>query len=262
MHTGRIGHPANLPKDAVIVAPSAVKPAGQIWTDALGLQDYPVPAAMTGEELNHAKQEYAAAAANALSAGFDGIELHGANGYLLEQFLSPVSNRRIDNYGGSIENRCRFVLEVLEAAVQSIGKERVGIRLSPYGVASDMPHYPEIDSTYKYLSEQINRMKILYIHIVDHSGMGAPEVPAEIKKAIRERFLGAIILSGGYTKERAESELQDGLADLIAFGRPFINNPDLVERIVHTWPLAKELDMNTFYTPGEKGYTDYPAYAR
>ena len=262
MHTGRIGHSANLPSNAVIVAPSAVKPAGQIWTDALGLQDYPIPAAMSIEDLKRTQQEYITASTNAVSAGFDGIELHGANGYLLEQFLSPVSNRRNDVYGGSIENRCRFVLETVEASAQAIGKDRIGIRLSPYGVASDMPHYPEIDDTYKYLSEQINRMKILYIHIADHSSMGAPQVPAEIKKAIRERFKGAIILSGGYTKERAENELQGGLADLIAFGRPFINNPDLVERFVHGWPLAKELDMKTFYTPGEKGYTDYPVYTR
>jgi N-ethylmaleimide reductase len=262
MHTGRIGYSANLPSHAVIVAPSAVKPAGQIWTDTLGLQDYPIPAAMSIEDLKRTQQEYSTASTNAVSAGFDGIELHGANGYLLEQFLSPVSNRRNDVYGGSIENRCRFVLETVEASAQAIGKDRIGIRLSPYGVASDMPHYPEIDDTYKYLSEQINRMKILYIHIVDHSSMGAPQVPAEIKKAIRERFKGAIILSGGYTKERAENELQGGLADLIAFGRPFINNPDLVERFVHGWPLAKELDMETFYTPGEQGYTDYPVYAR
>ena len=177
MHTGRIGHPANLPGNAFIVAPSAVKPAGQIWTDALGLQDYPVPAAMSIEQLKRTQQEYVTAATNAVSAGFDGIELHGANGYLLEQFLSPVSNRRNDVHGGSIENRCRFVLEVVEVSAQAIGKERIGIRLSPYGVASDMPHYPEIDDTYKYLSEQINRMKILYIHIVDHSSMGAPQVP-------------------------------------------------------------------------------------
>jgi N-ethylmaleimide reductase len=262
MHTGRISHHANMPEDAIIIAPSAVKPAGQMWTDALGLQDYPVPTAMVIEEIEHTKQEYISAATNAIKAGFDGIELHGANGYLLEQFLSPVSNRRNDNYGGSIENRCRFLLEVLGGAVEAIGKERVGIRLSPYGVASDMPHYPEIDNTYKYLSEQLNRMEILYIHIVDHSSMGAPEVPIEIKKAIRKRFQGTIILSGGYTKERAESELQGGLADLIAFGKPFINNPDLVERFVNGWPLSKELDMKTFYSPGEKGYTDYPMYAK
>jgi NADH:flavin oxidoreductases, Old Yellow Enzyme family len=151
---------------------------------------------MVIEEIKHTKQEYISAATNAIKAGFDGIELHGANGYLLEQFLSPVSNIRNDNYGGSIENRCRFLLEVVGGAVEAIGKERIGIRLSPYGVASDMPHYPEIDNTYKYLSEQLNRMEILYIHIVDHSSMGAPEVPIEIKKAIRERFHGTIILGG------------------------------------------------------------------
>ena len=262
MHTGRIGHTANLPEGANIIAPSAVKPAGQIWTDAYGLQDYPVPTAMTIEEINYTKQEYITAASNAIKAGFDGIELHGANGYLLEQFLSPVSNRRNENYGGSIENRCRFLLEVVGGAVEAIGKEKVGIRLSPYGVASDMPPYPEIENTYKYLAEQLKSMEILYIHVVDHSGMGAPEVPIEIKKAIREGFQGTIILAGGYTKERAENELQGGLADLIAFGRPFINNPDLVERFVNGWPLSKDLDMNTFYTSGEKGYTDYPIYAK
>ena len=262
MHTGRIGHAANLPKGAQILAPSAVKPAGQMWTDASGLQDYPVPKAITIEEIQQTKQEYITAAKNAITAGFDGIELHGANGYLLEQFLSPVSNQRNDTYGGSIENRCRFVFEVITGAAEAMGKDRVGIRLSPYGVASDMPHYPEIDSTYKYLAEQINRMGILYIHIVDHSNMGGPKVPDEIKKAIRERFTGTIILSGGYTKERAESELAGGLGNLIAFGRPFINNPDLVERFVHEWLLADKLEMNTFYTPGEKGYIDYPAYTQ
>ena len=262
MHTGRISHPANMPEHAIIIAPSAVKPAGQMWTDALGLQDYPVPIEMAIEEIKHTKQEYITAAVNAIKAEFDGIELHGANGYLLEQFLSPVSNIRNDTYGGSIENRCRFMLEVMGGAVEAIGKERIGIRLSPYGVASDMPHYPEIDNTYKYLSEQLSRMGILYIHIVDHSSMGAPEVPIEIKKTVRTRFQGTIILSGGYTKERAEIELQGGLADLIAFGRPFINNPDLVKRFVNDWPLSKELDMNTFYSPGGKGYTDHPMYTR
>jgi N-ethylmaleimide reductase len=262
MHTGRISHHANMPEDAIIIAPSAVKPAGQMWTDALGLQDFPIPEEMAIEEIKHTKQEYISAAMNAIKAGFDGIELHGANGYLLEQFLSPVSNKRNDSYGDSIENRCRFLLEIIGSAVEAIGKERIGIRLSPYGVASDMPHYPEIDNTYKCLSEQLTRMKILYIHIVDHSSMGAPEVPIEIKKSIRKIFQGTIILSGGYTKERAENELQGGLADLIAFGRPFINNPDLVERFVHDWPLSKELDMKTFYSPGEKGYTDYPIYTK
>ncbi|MCL4547107.1 MAG: alkene reductase [Bacteroidetes bacterium] len=258
MHTGRISHYANMPENAVIIAPSAVKPAGQMWTDANGLQDYPIPTEMVIDGIKHTQQEYISAAANAIKAGFDGIELHGANGYLLEQFLSPVSNIRKDNYGGSIENRCRFLLEIVEDAIEVIGKDKVGLRLSPYGVASDMPHYPEIIDTYKYLAEKLNDLGILYIHLVDHSAMGAPEVPLEIKKAIRKRFKHALIFSGGYTMERAENELESGLANLIAFGKPFINNPDLVERFANGWPLSKDLDTNTFYSPGEKGYTDYP----
>jgi N-ethylmaleimide reductase len=262
MHTGRISHPANMVDTATIVAPSAVRPAGQMWTDALGLQDFPVPTAMLVEAMEEARQEFKTAAVNAIRAGFDGVELHGANGYLLEQFLSPVSNTRIDNYGGNIENRCRFLLEVVECVVGAIGKDKVGIRLSPYGVASDMPHYPEIDSTYHYLSEHLHRAGILYVHIVDHSSMGAPEVSRELKNDIRNTFQGSIVLSGGYTRERAEDELRGGLADLIAFGRPFINNPDLVQRFIHDWSLSTSLDMTTFYTPGEKGYTDYPVYAQ
>ena len=262
MHTGRISHQANMLKSAKIIAPSAVKPAGQMWTDAMGLQDYPIPTAMTLEEINHTKQEYITAAANAIKANFDGIELHGANGYLLEQFLSPVSNTRIDDYGGSIENRCRFLLEVIKGSIEAIGKERIGIRLSPYGIASDMPHYPEIDKTYQYLSEKLNELQILYIHIVDHSSMGAPQVPIEIKQDIRKRFHGTIILAGGYTVESAEKELQGGLANLIAFGRPFINNPDFVERFVNGWSLSRDLDMSTFYSPGKKGYTDYPVHVK
>lgn len=262
MHTGRISHSENMPEDAVIIAPSAVKPDGQMWTDASGLQDFPIPKEMTIQEIKQSKQEYIIAATNSIKARFDGIELHGANGYLIEQFLSPVSNTRKDNYGGSIENRCRFLLEIAEDIIKAIGKDKVGLRLSPYGVASDMPYYPEIDDTYKYLAEKLNALELLYIHLVDHSAMGAPEVPLEIKKAIRERFEHTIILSGGYTLERAEYELEKGIANLIAFGKPFISNPDLVERFVNGWLLSKGLDMDTFYTPGEKGYTDYPVHTK
>jgi N-ethylmaleimide reductase len=216
---------------------------------------------MALDDIRQTTQEYVAAAINGMRANFDGVEVHGANGYLIEQFLSPVSNLRTDTYGGSVVNRCRFLLEVVGGIAAAIGKESVGIRLSPYGVASDMPHYPGIDEAYTYLAEELDRMKILYLHIVDHSSMGAPVVPIEIKKAMRKRFRGTVILSGGYTQERAGSELTGGLADLIAFGRPFIINPDLVERFENGWPVATDLDMKTFYTPGEKGYTDYPAYA-
>ena len=260
MHTGRISHPLNMPDLAQILAPSAVKASGQMWTDEKGLQDFLIPKAMTLEDILYTKTEYVRAVLNSMKAGFDGVELHCANGYLLEQFLSPVSNIRQDIYGGSIENRCRFVLEVVAAVAGAIGKGKTAIRLSPYGVAGDMPHYPEINATYKYLAQQFNNMGIAYIHIVDHSAMGAPKVPVELKKMMRSNFTNSIILSGGYDKARAVADLQSGLGDLIAFGRPFINNPDLVERLKNNWPLSQDLKMDLFYTAGEKGYTDYPLY--
>jgi N-ethylmaleimide reductase len=260
MHTGRISHPLNMPEGSQILAPSAVKAAGQMWTDAKQLQDFPVPKEMTTADLLDTKSEFVTAAKNALDAGFDGIELHGANGYLLEQFLSPISNIRKDNYGGSIENRSRFVIEVAASVAEAIGKGKTAIRLSPYGVAGDMPHYPEINATYNYLSEQLNKIGIAYIHLVDHSAMGAPEVPMEIKKLIRNNFNNKIILSGAYDRERAETDIQSGLGDFVAFGRPFINNPDLVERLKNNWPLSQDLRMDLFYTADEKGYTDYPFY--
>ena len=260
MHTGRISHPLNLPESAQVLAPSAVKPAGQMWTDAQQMQDFPTPKAMSSEELEQTKTEFVKAAKNAMEAGFDGVEMHGANGYLLEQFLSPVSNLRTDNYGGSIENRCRFVLEVAHEAANAIGPEKIGIRLSPYGVASDMPHYPEIDATYKYLATQLSNLNIAYIHVVDHSALGAPAVPLEIKQAIRSAFKNTVILAGGHTRESAEAELQSGLGDLEAFGRPFINNPDLVERFENDLPLSTDLHVDQFYSADEKGYTDYPVY--
>ncbi len=261
MHTGRISHPFNLPEGAEVLSPSAVKPAGQMWTDSAMMQDFPIPKAMSSEDLTKTKAEFVTAAKNAVEAGFDGVELHSANGYLLEQFLSPVSNIRSDNYGGSIENRCRFVLEVVGAVADAIGKSKTAIRLSPYGVASDMPHYPEIDATYDYLSGQLNQLGIAYIHVVDHSALGAPAVPLELKQTIRNNFKNTIILSGGYEKERAESDLQSGLGDLVAFGRPFINNPDLVARMQNDQALSEALNMDQFYTADEKGYTDYPAYS-
>ena len=258
MHTGRISHSLNMGEGARILAPSAVKAGGQMWTDAKQMQDFPVPAAMTADDLIYTKGEFVVAAKNAVTAGFDGVELHSANGYLLEQFLSPVSNVREDNYGGSIENRCRFVLEVVAAVAEAIGKEITGIRLSPYGVASDMPPYPEIEATYEYLAEEINKLGIAYIHLVDHSAMGAPEVPLKIKKEIGTIFKNTLILAGGYDKQRAEADIENGLGDLIAFGRPFINNPDLVDRMQHDWPLSATLNMDEFYSADEKGYTDYP----
>ena len=257
MHCGRIGHVLNLPAGARILAPSAVVAIGEMYTDAEGLKPHPVPQAMSEADIKAAIEEFAQAAKNALAAGFDGIELHSANGYLLEQFLRPNSNQRTDRYGGSIENRARFVLEVADAVTGAIGKDKVGIRLSPFGVFNDMPLYDAMEADYTYLAQQLNARGLVYIHLVDHSSMGAPPVPASMKATFRSVFKGALILSGGYDAARAESDLAAGRGDLIAVGKPFLANPDLVAR----WKIGAALnapDMNTFYTPGPKGYIDYP----
>jgi N-ethylmaleimide reductase len=260
MHTGRVGHPNNLPAGAVVLAPSAIAAAGEMYTDAEGPKPNAMPKAMTEADVKTAIGEYAQAAKNAVAAGFDGIELHGANGYLLEQFFRPNSNKRTDAYGGSVENRARFVLEVVKATTAAIGKDKVGIRLSPFGVFNDMPSYPEEEADYAYLARELNAAGLLYVHLVDHSPMGAPPVPQSIKDTYRKVFKGALILSGGYDAARAEADLAAGKADLIAVGRPLLANPDLVERWKAGAPLNAP-DMDTFYTPGAKGYTDYPALA-
>jgi N-ethylmaleimide reductase len=260
MHTGRISHVLNMAHGTEILAPSAIKAAGQMWTDAKQLQDFPIPKEMTAEDIVSTQAEYVSAAKNAIEAGFDGVELHGANGYLLEEFLSPISNVRKDKYDGSVENRCRFVIEVATAVAVAIGKDKLGIRLSPYGVASDMPHYPEIDATYDYLSKELNKLDIAYIHLVDHSAMGAPTVPIQIKQLIRHNFKNTIIICGGYDKDSAEADIESGLCDLVGFGRPFINNPDLVERLEHNEELSQNLKVELFYSADAHGYTDYPNF--
>lgn len=257
MHTGRIGHPLNLPAGARILAPSAVAAAGEMYTDAEGLKAHPVPQAMSEADIQSTVQEYVQAAKNAVVAGFDGVELHGANGYLLEQFIRPNSNLRTDRYGGPIQNRARFVLEVAKAVIDAIGQDKVGIRLSPFGVFNDMPIYDAMEADYTYLTEQLNALGLVYVHIVDHSPMGAPPVPESIKKTMRRVFKGKLILSGGYDRARAERDLAAGNGDLFAMGRSFLANPDLPARWRANAPL-NEPDANTFYTPGEKGYTDYP----
>ena len=260
MHTGRVGSKINLPAGAKLLAPSAVTCSGQMWTDTQGMQEMDEPQAMSAEEIQTAIKEFALAASNAIEAGFDGVELHAANGYLLEQFISPVSNVRTDAYGGSIENRCRFVIETAIAVIKAIGAEKTGIRLSPYGVNSSMAPYPEIDDTYNYLAEQLNALQLTYIHLVDHSAMGAPVVPDSIKQSIRQKFNQTLILSGGFDLNRANHDLEAGKADLIAFGRPFMNNPDLVNRMQSGFALNEKLDQSTFYAAGPEGYTDYQVY--
>ncbi len=260
MHCGRIGHPLNLPAGARLLGPSAIAAAGQIHTDAEGMKAHPVPEAMTEADLKSTKEEFVQAAKNTLAAGFDGVELHGANGYLLEQFIRPNSNQRTDQYGGPIENRARFVLEVVDAVIAAIGRDKVGIRLSPSGVFNDMAPLAldAMEADYTYLAEQLNARGVLYIHLVDHSAMGAPPVPESLRAKLRSVFKGALIFVGNYDAARAESDLAAGKCDLIAVGRQFLANPDLPAR----WKAGAALnapDFSTFYAAGEKGYTDYPA---
>ncbi len=258
MHCGRITHDLNLPKGAKTVSASAVQAAGEMWTDAEGMKPHPKPEALDAAGLKSTLDEFVTASKNAVAAGFDGVELHGANGYLLEQFIRPNSNTRTDGYGGSIENRAKYVIEVINAVAAAIGKDKVGIRLSPYGVFNDMPIYDAMEADYTYLAKAINATGIMYIHLVDHSPMGAPAVPDSIKQVFRNEFKRALILSGGYDAARAEADLSAKKADLIAVGRPFLANPDLVKRW-QTNAAVNAPNFDTFYTPGEKGYTDYPA---
>lgn len=258
MHTGRVAHQANLPAGAEVLGPSAEPCPGEMWTDVQGSQPHTAPRAMTTADIANALNEYVHSARLAIEAGFDGIELHAANGYLLEQFLNANVNRRVDGYGGTPEGRNRFVLEVAAAAAEAIGADRVGIRLSPHGVFNGTGAFPGVDVQYLALAKALSALGLMYMHVLDHSALGAPAVPDSLKVGLREAFGGTFILAGGFDKAQAEQALASGRADLIAMGRAFLANPDLVIRLRQDAPL-NEVDPKTFYTPGEKGYTDYPA---
>ena len=258
MHTGRVGHPDNMPEGSEIVAPSAIGLTGQMYTEQKGMQPFPVPREMTLQDIETAQNEYVQAAKNAIEAGFDGVELHGANGYLICQFLDASSNQRTDDYGGSAKNRNRFALEVAKKVADAIGPERTAMRISPYGVANEMSIFDGIEDQYEQLVTELDQLNLVYVHVVDHSSMGAPEVPDSMKSKIRKAFYGAVIVSGGFDKAKAEEALLEDKGDLVAFGKPFISNPDLVYRLENNLPL-NGWDTNTFYSGGEKGYTDYPS---
>ncbi len=258
MHTGRVTHLTNLPAGAEVLGPTAEVCPGQMYTDAAGLQPFSTPRAMSERDIAAAVGEFAQAARRAVDAGFDGIELHAANGYLIEQFLNANVNRRTDAYGGSIAGRNRFALEVARATADAIGAQRVGVRLSPYGVFNSTGAYADIEPQYLELTAALARLGVLYLHVLDHSAMGAPPVPSEFKLALRAAFGGLYILAGGFDGESAERALRERRADLIAFGKPFLANPDLVERLRLSAKLNLP-DVATFYVPGAKGYTDYPS---
>jgi len=254
MHTGRIAHVANLPEGYQPVGLSDIPAAGQIFTDSQGPQDHSVPVVLDEQGIANIIEGFVMAAKNALRAGFDGVELHGANGYLLEQSLNPHVNNRTDSYGGSVENRSRFILDIAEKIAFAIGSEKIGLRISPFSTLGDMPAYDEteVHQTYVYLAGKLNVTGIAYLHISD-----SPAIPEETHNGIRDAFSSTLIYCNGLTAESAEEKLQSGAADLVAFGRSFLANPDFIERIEKNATL-NAVDFNTLYTPGEAGYTDYP----
>ena len=257
-HVGRISHPSLLPDNALPVAPSAIKPAGKAFTYK-GLVDYVEPRALELDELPSIVQDFVRATKCSLQAGFDGVEIHAANGYLLDQFLRDGSNKRDDSYGGSIENRARLLMEVTQAVVNVIGAGKVGVRLSPSNPFNDMQD-SDAQALFNNVTQQLNHFNLAYLHVVEGGISGGGEAKAFDFEQMRQLFKGAYVANLGYDKARGNAAIASGFADCVAYGVPFIANPDLVERYQTNAPL-NEANSKTFYGGTEKGYTDYPFLA-
>ena len=256
MHTGRVSHASNLPTGAEVIGPTAEVCPGEIYSDTQGMQPHSTPRAMTQSDIDNAVKDYTQAAINAVSAGFDGVEIHAANGYLIEQFLNGNVNKRTDAYGGSSSARNKFAIEIVDSIAKAIGAEKTGIRISPFGAFNSTGEYPGVEEQLLDLVKHASQKGLLYLHVLDHSAMGAPAVPNDYKLKLRQAFKGPFILAGGFDKASAEKALTSHGADLIGFGRPFISNPDLVKRLQEGTALT-DPDMSTFYAGDAKGYTDY-----
>lgn len=261
-HVGRMSHPI-FHNGELPVSPSAVAFEGQVWVydeekQSGGKMDCPTPRALTREEIKQILEDFRRGAANAITAGFDGVEIHGANGYLIDQFLRSTSNIRTDEYGGSQENRLRFLQELVTAVVDEVGAEKVGIRFAPFITARGMD-CPEILGTIQKAAQFLQEKHLTYIHLAEADWDDAPQVSEDFRKDLRNNFRGKILVTGKYDQQKAQAILQKGYADMVGFGRPFIANPDLPERFANDWPLA-ELNPATLFGGSAEGYTDYPAY--
>ncbi len=261
-HTGRAGHSDFHSNGELPVAPSAIRIENSKPTHTTqGKKEYEVPRALLESEIKDVVKDYRGAAERAKQAGFDGVEIHGANGYLIDEFLQSRTNHRNDGYGGTIEKRFRFLKEIVESILEVWPSHKIGVRISPNGTYNDMGS-PDNRETFFHVTEQLSKFQIAYLHVVDAGslspfhGLGQPLTLAELRKV----FNGPLMGNGGYTKETAEARIAAGEADLIAFGRPIITNPDLVERFEHDWPLNPWDDMSKFYAFDAQGYTDYPTY--
>ncbi|MCQ8896610.1 alkene reductase [Limnobacter humi] len=254
-HVGRITHP-DLTGGAQPVAPSPIKPNVVAYTHN-GKQEVPVPHALTVDEIKQVVQQFRQGAANAITAGFDGVEIHGANGYLIDQFLRDGANQRTDAYGGSPENRIRFALEVVDAVIAEVGAGRMGIRLSPLTPFNDLAD-SNPQATFGLLIEELNKRGVGFIHMIEGSTGGDRNLPGFDYAWARAHFQGTYMVNNGYTRDMAIEAVEQGKADAVSFGRAYIANPDLVQRFLSDAPLNTP-NPQTFYTPGPEGYTDYPA---
>jgi N-ethylmaleimide reductase len=250
-HTGRIALPDFLPDHVQPIAPSAVKAKGQNYTDE-GMKEFVTPREITREEIAQTVRDFARAARNAITAGFDGVELHAASGYIVQQFLTTNANLRTDEYGGSIENRTRFLFEVLDAMIAAVGPDRLGVKFSPRIPFNDIEE-ADADEVYPDILERLSNRKMAYVHVGDFTGEGW-------HAKLRPSYQGVYFAGAGFTKESGEALLDQGHADAIVYGTKLLANPDLPERFRRNAPL-NEPDQSTFYVPGEHGYTDYPALA-
>lgn len=259
-HMGRASHSSFHDNGELPVAPSAIKINGDGIHTPNGKEDYETPHALTIDEIKQTIQDYRNAAKRAMQAGFDGVEIHSANGYLLDQFLQSKTNQRTDEYGGSIEKRYRMLDEVVQAVTQEVPAERVGVRLAPNGVFNDMGS-ADYRESFTYVAQQLNQYGLAYLHVMDGLAFGFHEQgePMTLDE-FRQVFDGPLMGNCGYTQETAEQAIEDGKADLIAFGRPYLSNPDLVERFSNDWALAPEADVELWWTPREDGFVDFPAY--
>ena len=255
-HVGRISHTSLQVNNGAPVAPSAIRAKGKTFVGGT-FADVSEPRALTLEEIPGIIESFKLATANALAAGFDGVEVHGANGYLLEQFAKDGTNKRTDAYGGSIENRAKLMLEISKVVAAEAGADRTGIRISPVSPANDISE-SNPQALYDYIVDRLNALKLTYIHVIEGATGGARDFAPFDFASLRKRFKGAYIANNGFDFDLATKAIAAGQADLIAFGKPFISNPDLVERLQRGAPL-NEYDKNTFYGGGAKGYTDYPA---
>jgi len=259
-HCGRASHTSFHEKEGLPVAPSAIKISRDYIHTPKGKLPYETPHALKTEEVSATVEDYRRAAERARSAGFDGVEIHAANGYLIDQFLQSKTNHRTDRYGGSLENRYRFLDEIVGAASAVWTSTRVGVHLSPNGNFNDMGS-PDFREMFLYVAKQLSRHKMAYLHIVDGVAFGFHGLgPQMTLKEFREVFEGPLMGNSGYTQEAAEAAIRQGHVDLISFGRPFISNPDLVERFSNGWPLNPPADTKVWYSFDKAGYTDFPRY--